>query len=526
MSESAPAQTLSPGQREVVAFLECPSSYPAHVETVRHIETHISHVFIADDLVYKLKKAVKFDFADFTSLDMRRFYCEEELRLNSRYAGELYLDVVPISRSGSSFCFAPGDEIVDYAVRMNRFDKLFDELAVEGRLSEGMLSEATQEIATLHRSAERKPGFWGPEQVQRTLQFNLDFCSAFVPRLFSPEALHHLEMQTASAFETHRDLIARRQHTHVRAVHGDLHLRNICVYRGKALLFDGIDFNPQLSNCDVWADLAFLIMDLLFRGCESEATLVWNSYLQETDDFEGLQLLDLYSSYRAAVRAMVNCISLQAHEAGEAGSTFAEEAKRYLALAGRCLEARPRAVVAVGGLSGTGKSTLASTLSRVLGAVHIRSDAVRKHLCRLRPSERAPAHAYSEEMTERTYLGLMERAEYVLRSGRIAIVDAVFQTDAWRARIKALATRLEIPFIGLWCVAPSALTKERLRNRVGDISDADEKVLAMQERHSIGELTWHSIDTSRDRAESAADATILIRAAIDRSIGRALVQDQ
>ncbi|MFN8392366.1 MAG: AAA family ATPase [Bdellovibrionota bacterium] len=506
--KAAAASDELTGQVPVVAFLKDPRSYFDGPTKVRVQETHSAIVFLTGAYAYKLKKAVKFSFLDFTTLDRRRHSCEEELRLNSRFAPELYLEVLPISRSEQGLHFGAGGEIVDYVVKMRQFDdhSLFDDLAADGALEKTWLLQITDVIARFHLNAESTPDFWGPDYVRSSFSKNFETCRLFVPEVFESSALAAVEQQTFELFELRKELIRARQLTHVRELHGDLHLRNMCVFEGKAMLFDGIDFNPQLSHCDVFADFAFFVMDLLVRRRASDAALVWNRYLQETDDFSGLRLLPLYVSYRAGVRAMVSCLELaSAHTDGERRDLVAE-GREYLELALRSSTATSTTVVAVGGLAGSGKSTVSSLLAQELGFVHIRSDAVRKHLCGIALSEHAPKTAYSAEQTKATYSGLLDRARLALEAGYGVIIDAVYHSEEERRRVEELAAELKVPFVGLWCTLPVEIAKQRVRARRGDISDADESVVSLQETYSLGEIQWQRIDTSVDEAASLAAA--------------------
>ena len=490
--------TNSDNQQDLVSFLMKPSSYPDPTESVRHIETHISHLFLTGIYAYKLKKEVRFDFLDFSTVEQRRFFCEEELRLNSRFARDLYLSVVPVFHSKTGLALNSGDEIVDYLVKMRQFDSntLFDELAAQNKLTRNLLLEATDVIAKFHRTAENQPAFWGPDQVTRAIRGNISVCRNFTPDPVDPLILGRFEQQSECALSRHHELIKNRQRNHVRALHGDLHLRNICIYDGRVHLFDGIEFSPELANCDVWADIGFFIMDLISHKRAGDAAHVWNRYLLQTDDFEGLKLLDLYISYRAAVRAKVNCLEIEIADSSEQRSWFGEEAKRYLALGSAALESRPPMLIGIGGLSGSGKSSLAADLSARLLAVHIRSDAVRKHLCGIDPFDRAPLSAYSDLISAKTYDGLLERIKKTLDAGKTAVVDAVFRSPERRIELERLAAERGVRFVGVWCDVSPEAADSRIKQRSLDVSDADSSVASKQQSYNLGDIRWHRIDST------------------------------
>jgi len=492
-------------QAAIVSFLKNGANYPHATQEVRHVETHISHVFLTGEYAYKLKKAVKFDFLDFSTLERRKHFCFEELRLNSRFAPDLYLEVLSVNRTGDTFSIGGPGEVVDYLIKMHQFDEssLFDQLAQRGELRQQLLLEITDIIARFHTGAAREPKYWGWEYVAGAMNQNLAGCAEFSPAVLDRSNIERLRELSAAVLSNKRGLITRRQTTHVRQLHGDLHLKNMCVYKNRAALFDGIEFNPELSNCDVWADLAFLIMDLLFRGLEEKAALVWNHYLQETDDFEGFELLDLYVSYRAAIRARISCLEIESAGSEEAGATLAATAESYIKLALETLKPHSRRVIAIGGLAGTGKSTLSSILSQSLSAVHIRSDAVRKHLCGVPVALKAPPSAYTVEMNSRTYRGMLERANRVLESNHPVVLDAVYHSQRWRDEVEEFADKLGAPFVGIWCEVPLKTAQERVRLRTGDISDADESVVSLQQTYPLGDMHWHRLDTSQHETQTA-----------------------
>lgn len=510
MSSTSTTGIQADQQAAVIGFLQHEKSYPHPVKSINHLQTHASHIFLTGEFAYKIKKPVKFDFLDFSSLDKRKHFCEEELRLNSRYAPDLYLEVVPISRyideNGKSVLhFGAVGQIVEYAIKMRQFEATFDQLVEERRLSQSLLLEISDIISKFHSSAQLRPGYWEADEVVKIVKRNLTGCADCCSKVLDANTFERLNQLTERELLRHRPLMKRRQSTHVRELHGDLHLRNMCVYHGRAELFDGLEFNPHLSNCDVWADLSFLTMDLINRGLGKEAALVWNRYLQNTDDFEGLQLHDLYASHRAAIRSRTSCLAIESAGQAEKAELTAK-ANQYLDLALRLLEPRSRGVIAVGGLSGTGKTTLSSLLAQHLLAVHVRSDAVRKHICGVPLTMPAPPEAYSEEMNRRTLAGMLERGQMVLESGRPLILDAVFHSSVWRSEVESLAKKFAVPFVGFWCELPQSAARERIRQRKEDISDADTSVSEVQQSYYLGELDWIQINTSGGKHQTLTSA--------------------
>ncbi len=502
---------MSASERDIVSVLSSPDAYEHAVSSVEHLETHISHVFLTGEFAYKLKKRVKFDFLDFSRLEFRKRCCEAELRLNSRYAPALYLSVLPISSVSGGCILGDDTNVVDFVVKMRQFDQesLFDRLAERNALGDPLLLEMAEAIASFHENAAPAPDYWGIEQVRSALEKNLQGCREFCPSIFHQDTIDRLSSRSAAIITEQKELIVRRQKDYVKECHGDLHLRNMCIFDGKVQLFDGIEFNPELSHIDVWADLAFFLMDLRYRGLAPQAALVWNRYLQQTDDFEGFRLLGLYTSFRAAVRARIS--ALQSTSDLPQKSSRTQDASRYLELALQCLQPGERQVIAVGGFSGSGKSTLATFLSRELGAVHIRSDAVRKHLCNVPLKQKAPADAYTPAVSARTYEGMLRRTAHVVESDGIAVLDAVYQSEQDRLEIEKFAQDHDAEFTGIWCTSPAQVAEERIRSRRGDISDADQHVLSSQIISPTGRIDWFELDTTRTVEEEVEEALKLCR---------------
>jgi aminoglycoside phosphotransferase family enzyme/predicted kinase len=486
-------------QAAVIALLSAPSTYG--VESVERVETHISVVFLAGPVAYKLKRAVLFDYLDFSTVERRRACCEEELRRNRRTAPALYLDVVPVTRAPDGVLSLGGTGMpVDWVVKMHRFDQamLFDGLAVTGQLDAALMDPLGRAIAAFHREGAPRPQYGGRRGMQLVIDGNAAGLAEFGGAI-DRNAVRALTGASTAALERLTPLLERRRRDGlVRECHGDLHLRNIVLIDGTPTLFDAIEFNDDIACADVLYDLAFLLMDLRHRGLDRHANGAWNAYLEETMDYAGLPLMPLFLSCRGAVRAKISATSARVQ--GDAGGAAAlmGASHQYVEEAARLLHPAPPVAIAVGGVSGTGKSTLAAALAPSLGAapgaVVLRSDVIRKQLCGAGRFDRLGPRGYTPEVNARVYAALADRAFEILRAGHSAIVDATFMREADRQAVEAAAVQAGTPLLGLWLDAPDDVLRRRLAGRQRDPSDADADILARQRRSGPGAVAWERVD--------------------------------
>ncbi len=480
----------------LLAALQQPAAYTHPAGEIVHLETHISHVFLAGDYAYKLKKPVDFGFLDFTTPEKRRAACTEEVRLNARLAPDFYLGVVPVCRSETGYrvrpegCL-PGEAEAEVLVRMRRFpqDGLLDHLAMTGQLAPDIMTDIARQLARFHASAGRGPDidrFGGIDSVRAPVMQNFVQTRPYIGRTLSAETHARLQSWAEVFLNTHAGLFARRvQDGRIVDGHGDLHLRNMCKFDGRVLIFDCIEFNPALRAGDVMNDIAFLIMDLDHRALAVHANRFLNEYLEQTRDYAGLKLLDFYRFYRACVRAKVLSFESDGVPPAER-RVFEQEAASYFDLAEQALAPRVPGLLLTCGVSGSGKTTLARQAAEVLDGVMVRSDAVRKHLAGIpltHRGEAAGADIYTPSMTGRTYTTLLQHAREVIASGRWAILDAVYARRSERAEAALLARELHVPFGILYCRAPHTELVRRLDRRTSegrDISDATVAVLEQQ----------------------------------------------
>ncbi|ACL60985.1 AAA family ATPase [Methylobacterium nodulans] len=483
-------------QIETVDFLRRCLAGHGRLETIR---THISVVLLAEDRVYKLKRAVRFPFVDFSAPEARLAACEAELALNRRTAPTLYRGVHRITRTPDGGLALDGTgPLVDAVVAMRRFPQgdLFDAMAREGRLTPALVAALAHRIAAFHAAAEISRAHGGAAAMAALVAVNdraLRACG-----LASAGEADALTARFEAALARHGDrLEARRAAGKVRRCHGDLTLRNICLYEGVPTPFDCLEFDEALATIDVLYDLAFVLMDLWHRGRRDLANLLFNRYLDESDEADGAGLLPFLMATRAVIRAHVT--ATQAAEApGEAARALRDEARAYLDLAGTLLAEESATLVAVGGLSGSGKSTFAAALAPWLGAPPgariVSSDRTRKRLHGVSAVTRLSDSAYAPSVSERVYAAMRDEAARVLATGGAVMLDAVFDRFEAREAVEALARRCGVPFRGVWLQAPAAMLAARIRARRDDPSDATIEVLAAQASRDCGPLTWHRLD--------------------------------
>ena len=499
-------------QQDVIAYLMAPSTHGGAV--VDRIDTHSAIVFLAGARALKLKRAVRFDYLDFSTEPLRKAACEAEFRINRRAAPSIYRGVVAVTREANGTLALDGRGIpVDWLVDMARFDqdKLFDRLASQRALDPALMPPLAAAIARFHESADRRPDHGGRAGMQWVVEGNAAGFADQGAGVLDPALCAALTTRALAEIERLGDLLDERRNAgFVRQCHGDLHLRNLVLLEGRPTLFDAVEFNDEIACTDVWYDVAFLLMDLWRRGLRSHANIVFREYLVETGDIPGLALLPLFLSCRAAVRAKTSATAARVQTDRTKVRELQDLARQYLVMAGDLLQPPPARLLAVGGLSGSGKSTLAfaiaSEVGRVPGAVVIRSDEVRKALCGVSAMQRLGPDGYTAEITERVYRTVEHRAAEVLRTGQSVIADAVFARPSDRAAIEEVAAACHVPFLGFWLEAPPAVLMTRTDTRGPDASDAGPSIVQRQLEQDPGPIAWRRLDSGRDRNIVALEA--------------------
>lgn len=476
------------------------------------VTTHVSTVVIGKDRVLKLKRAVRFPFLDFTTLDARRKACAREVEINRRTAPDIYKGVVAITREGDGALTLNGDgEPVEYLVDMEPFDQstLFDRLAAKEKgLRRPVIEKLADEIARFHGEAAVVTWRGGYNGIRAIAENNLQSFARLGGDAFDASTVEVVTAGTLERIDGAEDLLeARREGGRVRECHGDLHCRNICLVDGEPVLFDAIEFSPDFSEIDVIYDLAFLLMDLDYRGHRRLASILLNRYLDIGDETSGMfRALPIFLSMRAQIRAHVGAaIAAAQSDAGKATRELAE-ARAYLKLSADYLAPPPPVLIAVGGLSGSGKSRLAREIAPFVGAAPgarvVRTDVVRKRLAGVHPNARLDVDGYSAAMTEKTYAAFEEEAWAALAAGQSVIMDAVFARPEQRAAAADVAERAGVPFVGLWVDAPEEVRVARVEARTNNVSDADANIARGQSGYDVGPMDWQTVDSSGSKDET------------------------
>lgn len=463
-------------------------------QTFHLIETHISSVIVGDDVVYKLKKPINLGFLDFSTLEQRRFYCNEEIRLNRRLSPQLYIDAIAIYGSVDNPTLTASGDAIEYMVRMKPFAQSaqLDRLLQNDRLTVPIMNQFADYIAAFHQAAARVDAtdvYGDPATIKLPVDENFHQIRSLIQHDALRQPLQQLQTWSDREFSRLQTLLQQRKSAgFIRECHGDLHLRNLAWMNGQPLAFDCIEFDPKLYWIDVISDLAFLWMDLLLNRRDDLAWALLNQYLSRSGDYASLALLRFYSVYRALVRAKIAAINISQSDHAESRSDLERHMELAMSL---CTAARPT-VYLMHGPSASGKSTLARQLAAPLQAVILRSDVERKRLFGLSAEQNAAAQPgrgiYSSEATHHTYQGLLELTAVVLDAGYSVIVDATFSQPEQRALFTTDVVNRDYRCVILDLKVSESILRQRIQQRKHDVSDADSLIL-QQQLHSWQPLT-------------------------------------
>ena len=492
-------------QDDTIRFLASPQSYG--VDQVTTVRTHGAIVFLAGERAYKLKRAVRYPYMDYSTVERRRAMCQRELEVNRQLAPQLYLGIRDIVRGQDGLLhFSPpaSGEIIDSVVVMVRFEQsaLLSQLCANHKADATLMRALAGEIAAFHKAAERTPAVDFAEVTRAVVDENILLLDG--AQFFDEASVGRFAAALRHSFHRAESLLRKRSHgDSIRRCHGDLHLNNIVVIDNSPVLFDAIEFNDDYVFIDPVYDISFLIMDLERIGERELAHVLFNRYFELLPDDDGPALLPLYLSLRAAIRAHV---ALSRSRAGD--STATEEAQRCFALAQDFLVTHPPQLIAIGGFSGSGKTTLARALAPNIGAAPgaliLRSDIIRKSLMGVGELDRLPQSAYSDAVNARVFATLHERARALLAGGHSVVMDSVYGRPEERARIKEVAQATGARFHGFWLEAPHHTLSQRITGRSNDASDATLAVLDLQMRALSPRSDWYRLDVDRSPEAVAA----------------------
>ena len=474
----------------LVHALDNPLAFGHPIHNLRIIETHISWIILTGSYAYKIKKAVNFGFLDFSTLDQRRYYCHEELRLNRRFARQLYLDVIEIRGTVEAPRLHGDGQAIEYAIRMVEFPQqcLLSHHAASGTLTAAMVDAIADRISELHTNSDTAPqdsAFGSARSVRQWSEENLEHIAAAIPSASIPASYLRLQQW----YQNNADLLdfveQRKRDGRVRDCHGDLHLDNMTWIDNEVIPFDCIEFNAELRWIDTISEAAFVAMDLQARGYIEFGWRFISRYLESSADYDAVALLRYYLIYRALVRAKVE--ALRVDPASKATPTSFSAATAYLDLADKWSTNQRSGMIIMHGLSGSGKSTVAAQLVEALGAIRIRSDVVRKQIHSIdidaNTQSGLEAGIYDREATSMTYRHLLQIAQKIINAGFCVIVDATFlQEDQRRQMLQAESITTPCARIIVNCNAPEPVLRQRISTRKNDPSEANFQVLEQQMR--------------------------------------------
>ncbi|MEG1342637.1 MAG: AAA family ATPase [Pseudomonas sp.] len=474
----------------LIAALQNPALFPHPVKEFQLIETHISWVLLTGDYAYKIKKPMNFGFLDFTELSGRKHFCNEELRLNQRLTEGLYLEVLAITGSAEAPQLGGEGEAIEYALKMRQFpqEQMLSTLQANGELTAEHIDQMARQIAEFHLQAPKvsvEHPLGTPDSVMAPVEQNFEQIRPFLSDKADLQQLDALQAWAQDSFKRlHGLLEARKAEGFIRECHGDIHLGNATLIDGKVVIFDCIEFNEPFRLTDVYADAAFLAMDLEDRGLKSLSRRFISQYLELTGDYAGLELLNFYKAYRALVRAKVALFSMPANADAVQRATTLRTYRNYANLAESYSAIPSRFLAITHGVSAVGKSHVAMRLVDALGAIRLRSDVERKRMFGEQASSSAgqlQAGIYSNDSSQATYARLHHLADIVLRAGFPVVIDATYLKQAQRQAAADVASETGVPFLILDCNAPQAVIASWLAQRQADKNDPSDATLEVVE---------------------------------------------
>ncbi|WP_218814210.1 AAA family ATPase [Rickettsiella endosymbiont of Dermanyssus gallinae] len=474
------------------------SLYEHSAAQPRLIETHVSWVILTGQYAYKIKKPVDFGFLDFSTLEKRKHFCEEELRLGQQFASEIYLNIVPITGTLDHPQINGTGPILEYAIKMLEFpqENLLSTLLKQGGLTENIIDQLSKLIAEFHKKtpvATKESRFGQPEEVHAPTKQNFEQIAPLLTKAADIEQLKRLELWSEQQFKQFQSLLqSRKDQGFIRDCHGDLHLANIIFYKNKPILFDRLEFNEDLRWTDVIADLAFLMMDLTEKKQIGFSNQLVNTYLHYTEDYEGLALLPYYLAYRAVVRAKIALFRLKEEKLGDAEKKeIQNDYYNFINLAESYTHSAKPSLIITHGFAGSGKTTLAKECVKYCGAIQISSDIIRKNLFDIplhgRSNSGLNSGIYTAEATKATYKKLSDLAEIIIKAGFTTLVDATFLKHSQRTCFYSLAEKMQIPFYILHCQVNNTEIEQRIKSRLNkpnSVSEADLTILIEQKKNN------------------------------------------
>jgi uncharacterized protein len=476
---------MNTDQNNLIQAMLDPDTYDHPVDHIELIQTHISWVFLTGSFAYKIKKPVNFGFLDFTQLDKRKYYCQQELKLNRRLAKDIYLDVIPILKNKHSFSLNGVGMVIEYAVKMKQFDQscLLNKLIIENKITPDHIRKLTDKLAVFHKNistADTKLCFGSISEVIKPVEHNFKILEQLLTKKKDIKKCTDIKSASYTLYnELTEKLVSRKAEGHIRECHGDLHLGNIALIKEEIVIFDGIEFNDQFRWIDTISEIAFLIMDLQDHNKIHFSMYLLNRYLEKTGDYSGLYVLKFYLLYRAMVRAKVTALRLE--QLSPSSTDYKHDAIKlssYLKLACSFINTRKTFIAITYGISGSGKSWLGSQLADQLGAIHIRSDIERK---RLFGDDKKTI--YADDTTIATYKHLQNLTKTILNADYPVIIDATFLDSTRRQSFKKLAEQQGTSYHIINCYTDKSTLEQRIKKRALDadnVSDADIQVMTNQ----------------------------------------------